>query len=413
MTLAPMNQATMVILWIALKQWKHACNDSSKIPKSRKNTDMAWILAAVYCGLLWLVFARLKLIRMTLPIAVVAGSVGPSLIITLLFCAQYFHPFSTKGVVLSNVVPIAPQLREPGRVLTVNVKGNEPIKKGDVLFRVDPIPYEIAVKSLESELAVAKQNEQFALASVDNAKAVVDRAKANLEFATHDRDRNAALVETNSVSQDDYERALTRYVEAESALTQANAASIQAVLSVESSKQRTVQVEQKLKDAAYDLEQTTVLAPGDGFVVNLQLRPGMLVGGNAGSIVSFVLNSSEDAQGVIVATFDQKHFLLIKSGQYAEVSLRDYPGEIFTGRVLNTIDMNGKGQLMASGDIPEDIGAGAPSSFAARIKLDKGDGLRLPGGSQACVAVYTDNVQVAGIPVMFIIRTYSWLNYLF
>jgi multidrug resistance efflux pump len=214
------------------------------------------------------------------------------------------------------------------------------------------------------------------------------------------------------VSRDEYERSLTRYVEADSALEQANSGLIQARLSVESSKQRTVQVEQKLKDAKYDLDQTIVTAPGDGFVVNLQLRPGMLVGGNVGSVMSFVLEESEDSRGVIVATFDQKHFLLIKNGQYAEVALRDYPGEIFTGRVINTIDMNGKGQLMASGDIPDALGTGAPSSFAVRIKLDKGDKLRLPGGSHAYAAVYTEHIQIAGIPVMFIIRAYSWLNYL-
>lgn len=373
---------------------------------------MAWIVALVYCGLLWLVFAKLKLIRMTLPIAVVAGSVGPSLILVLLFCAQYFHPFSATGLVLSEVVPIAPQLRQPGRVLSVEVKANQPIKKGDVLFRVDPMPYELTIKSLESELEVSKQNEQFAKASVDTANATIERAKATLAFATRDRDRNAALIETQSVSREEYDQSLTRFVEADSTLTQALAGLTQSNLSVESSKQRTIQMEQKVRDAKYDLEQTIVTAPGDGFVVNLQLRPGMLVGGSTGSVMSFLLDESDDSRGVIVATFDQKHFLLIKSGQYAEVALRDYPGEIFTGRVLNTIDINGKGQLMASGDIPDDLGTGVPSSFAVRIKLDKADQLKLPGGSHAYAAVYTENVQIAGIPVMFIIRAHSWLNYL-
>ena len=58
------------------------------------------------------------------------------------------------------------------------------------------------------------------------------------------------------------------------------------------------------------------------------------------------------------------------------MALRNYPGEIFTGRVLSTIDINGKGQLMASGDIPDDLGAGKPASFAVRIKLDKGENIK-------------------------------------
>jgi ABC-type cobalamin transport system permease subunit len=69
---------------------------------------MAWILAGIYCFLMWLVFARLKLVRMSLPITVVCASVGPSLIVALLVCAQYFHPLAKTAMVLDEVVPVTP-----------------------------------------------------------------------------------------------------------------------------------------------------------------------------------------------------------------------------------------------------------------------------------------------------------------
>jgi multidrug resistance efflux pump len=374
---------------------------------------MSWILAAVYCGLLWLVFAKLKLMRLSLPLAVLAASVGPALIIALLFCAQYFHPFTSDARVFQEVIPVIPQLRQAGRVTEIAIEPNVPIKQGDVLFRVDRIPYENSVSRLSAALEEARQGEQVAAASVEVAKATLTRAESNLDFATRNRDRNQSLIESNSVSKNEYEIALNRFAEADAAVNQAKASLDQARLSIELAKAKTEQVSNQLSDAQYDLEQTTVYAPGDGFVVNLQLQQGMLVGGaGSAAVMSFILDRSESTRGVVVAAFNQKNFLRIRQGQYAEVALFGYPGEIFTGRVQNTIDISGTGQLTASGQLPTDLGPQTPAKFAVRIKLDRGDDLRLPGGSQAMVAVYTDDVQIAGIPVMFLIRAQSWVRYI-
>ena len=53
-----------------------------------------------------------------------------------------------------------------------------------------------------------------------------------------------------------------------------------------------------------------------------------------------------------------------------------------------------------------------PSTFAVRIKLDDADTVRLPGGTQTLAAVDTEDVQIAGIPIMFRIRAQSWMRYL-
>lgn len=101
---------------------------------------MMWFVAGFYCFILWLVFAKLKLLRFSLPLALLAGSVGPSAIAAVLFCAQYYHPMAASVLVVEKVVPITPQMTRPGRVTKIHVQPNQSIKKGDLLFEVDPIP---------------------------------------------------------------------------------------------------------------------------------------------------------------------------------------------------------------------------------------------------------------------------------
>ncbi|MBB3207673.1 multidrug resistance efflux pump [Rhodopirellula rubra] len=374
---------------------------------------MSWILGGIYCGVIWLVFAKLKLMRLSLPMAIMLASVGPLLIIALLFCAQYFHPFTSSAIVLEEVIPITPQLSRSGRVTRVAVQPNVPIKTGDVLFQVDRVPYENALARLEASLQEARQAKEVAEASVDLAQAKLDQANSDLEFATANRDRQKELMDQKAGSEQDLDAAVNQFNVAQAARATAKSQLVQALLSVDVAVTQTKQIAAQRDDAQYDLDQTTVIAPGNGFVTNLQLRPGMLVGGGVtGSVMSFVLDSSEWSRGVVVATFDQKNYLRIQPGQYAEVALNGYPGDIFTARVLNTIDVSGAGQMATSGTLPTEVATGAASPFAVRIKLDRGDELRIPGGSRAIAAVYTEDVQIAGIPIMFLIRAKSWLRYL-
>lgn len=372
---------------------------------------MSWILGGFYCAFLWLVFAKLRLLKLSLPLALICGSVGPSLIVALLFSAQYYHPFTSNARVFKQTVPIVPQLSRPGRVTEVVVVANQAVNKGDTLFKVDPVPYQNSVTRLTTAVEEAVQNQEVAKSSVELAEASRQRAVANLDFATADRDRKEGLVASKAISTQEYELAVTRYTEANAALAQVEASLTQARLGIGLAAKKIEQAETQLADAEYDLSQTTVVAPGDGYVTNMQLTDGMLVGGMTGAVMSFVLDSNEQNQGVVIAAFNQKNYLRIKQGQYCEVALFGYPGQIFKARVLTSIDMSGAGQLQASGVLPSDLGPRAAAQFAVKIQLDD-KSVRLPGGSQAQVAVYTENLQIAGIPVMFIIRAQSWLRYL-
>ncbi|TWT74114.1 HlyD family secretion protein [Allorhodopirellula solitaria] len=374
---------------------------------------MIWILGGIYCGALWLIFAKWKLVRMSLPVAVLAASVGPTALLILLFCAQYFHPYTQMAKVFERVTPIVPQLSQPGRVTDVEVAPNIPVRKGEILFRVDTVPYQNAVERSEARLAEAIQNHKVAETAVEVARARIDRATSELEFATRERDRQKELIEQGAGSDQEYESAINRHAEAVAVAAQAATELTQSKLSVEVAETQTTQSETALADAQYDLKQTTVTAPSDGFVSNLQLREGMLVGGPASTaVMSFVADRDDFNRSVIVASFKQKNFLRIHPGQYAEVALYNYPGRIFTARVLNRIDVSGSGQMAVSGNLPENLGGTQVTTFPVRVRLDNADDIHMPGGSQANVAIYTESVQFAGIPIMFLIRAQSWLRYL-
>lgn len=375
---------------------------------------MMWILGGAYCLVLWLIFAKFRLIKLSLPIAIIAASIGPAGILALLFCAQYFHPFTTEVRAFQFTVPIAPQMKQPGRVSKIHVQANVPIKKGDLLFEVDPVPFENAVRRLTSAVVEAEQGVKVAEANIEVSATAFKRATTDLAFATGQRERSEKLAASSAISKEEMERDITRHEQARAALEQAITQQAQASLSVDAAKAKLEQVKASLADSQYDLEQSKVFAPSDGFVTNLQLQVGMLIGGpGATPIMSFVKNREDGQPRTVTALFTQKNYLLIKPGQYAEVVLDAYPGQVLTGKVIHTIDINGAGQLTATGDLPEDLGNGRPTAFAVRIQLDDSEELRLPAGIQGCAAVYTDRMQIAGIPIMFVIRAESWLKFVF
>ena len=116
---------------------------------------MEIILLGIYCFFVWLIFIKLKLLPWTTPwkvaVAITPGG-GPGGDASLLL--NIFAPTTTDVRVVKYVVPIVSQVR--GRVIEVPVQNNRPVKKGDVLFRIDPVPYESEVHSLEAQLASAE-----------------------------------------------------------------------------------------------------------------------------------------------------------------------------------------------------------------------------------------------------------------
>src|SRR5262245_59763482 len=111
---------------------------------------MEIILLGIYAFFVWLIFIKLKLLPWTTPWKVGVAIFPVVAIAALLLLLNVFAPTTSDVRVVKYVVPIVSQVR--GRVIEVHVENNRPVKKGDVLFRIDPTPYQNQVHSLEAQL---------------------------------------------------------------------------------------------------------------------------------------------------------------------------------------------------------------------------------------------------------------------
>ncbi|WP_434642027.1 HlyD family secretion protein [Klebsiella sp. I138] len=367
-----------------------------------------------YVALIWLVFAKFKLFRLSLPLTIIFASAGPLFAFYVIISMNNYHPSSVDARVFQRIVQVAPHITTPGHVDKVLAQPNTPMKKGDVLFTVDPRPYQFEVNRLEAALAAASQFVPQLNASVSEASAGVAKAQAQLSLATSKLSREQELFSKGFAAETDLDRTRRNADAAKQTVVEAKAAEQKARLASESNvggENTTVaQTREQLEQAKYNLAEATVRAPCNGYVTNLQLEPGALVSAKT-SVLPFVCDRDEHNRGMVVATFMQGPYLSIKPGAYAEVVFPMYPGQIFPGKVLMTIDFAAEGQLVTTGMFP---GVGVPNNarFAVRIKLDDSN-LRLPAGTQGSVAVYSGRVQIAGVIRMAVMRANSWMNYLF
>ena len=137
-----------------------------------------------YAALIWLVFDKLRLFKLTLPIALVLAAVGPLFALFILVSMNNFHPSSSDARVFQRIVQVTPRISTPGRVLEVTAQPNTPLKKGDILFRVDPAPFTFEVERLKALLAATQQGVPQLKASLDQATAGVELSLIHISEPT-------------------------------------------------------------------------------------------------------------------------------------------------------------------------------------------------------------------------------------
>src|SRR4029079_931309 len=140
---------------------------------------MEAILLAIYSFFVWLIFIKLKWLpwnTKTQVVVAIIPIVGMAVLILLL---NIFAPSSADVRVFKYIVPIVSQVK--GRVLEVPVvEGNVLVKKGYVLFKIDPEPYQLAVNQLEAQLAGASASQRELEESLKGARGAVDQSAARV-----------------------------------------------------------------------------------------------------------------------------------------------------------------------------------------------------------------------------------------
>ena len=372
--------------------------------------DLLLILTyTAICITIFKVF-KIPLNKWTVPTAVLGGVV---LIGTLILLMNYNHPFTQIGNQVYSTTPIVSGVR--GRVVEVSVQANKPLKQGDVLFKIDPIPYQAEVAKKQAQIKEASQSAlglesslQEALAS--KAKAVAERDKAKREF-----DRYQRGYDKGAFTEQQLDTRRQAYKAAESTVNVANAKIEQAQLALESEiggENTTVaRLIEELRQAEFNLEQTIVRAPTDGFATQLALRPGvMAVPLPLAPVMTYV--HQEDIY--YTAAFRQNSLQRLEPGYEAEFVFRALPGKVFKGEVVELLPAIGESQFQARGAL---LGTDAlRTSGRVFVKLKITDDLsqyNLPLGTAVEVAVYSDKFTHVSIMRKVLIRMKSWQNFLY
>lgn len=321
------------------------------------------------------------------------------------------------------VIEILPNVT--GEVVDVPVGQSTRVTRGDVLFKIDPVPFQAVVDQKRAALAEARQAVPQLKANLDATLAAVAEAEANRDLAKDDYNRYRIANEnavkrgsaTKPFSEADVEQRRLIYLSSEAVVARSQAVAEQARLAygseIDGINTNVARLEADLRKAQYDLEQTTVRAPDDGYVLGLTLRPGQRVGSLPfRSWMAFVPNID---RRVIVA-IPQTRLRFVKAGQPVEITFSFKPGQIFKATVEEVVSINASGQLPPSGVLPS-LNAlyGQPNEMmgvAVQIDHPDIDVASLPGGADGEAAIYTQSAQFTHLVRRIMIRMDAWLNYL-
>jgi hypothetical protein len=167
----------------------------------------------------------------------------------------------------------------------------------------------------------------------------------------------------------------------------------------------------QLDKARWDLDQTVVRAPTDGYVPQQLLRPGMMaVSLPFKPLMMFVVGE----RPTLVASYPQKVISDIKEGMEGEAVFKMYPGRSFKVKVRRVLTALREGELDAGGQILAATPEHAPGHVPVVFDYDEDVAdLKLPIGAQASIAIYTDRVHALSILRKIILRIKSWENFVF
>ena len=328
-----------------------------------------------------------------------------------------FTPYTSQARVETFLTQVAPEVA--GDVLEVGVADNGRVRKGQLLFRIDPEPYALAVRAAEANLSVAMQGADVSVADIAAARAQIIKQRAALSATRQlggivgDLVGKRALAETQGI------RARADMAKSAADLTRAQADLRKAEASLGAPGLRNPKVRQALAaldQARLDLRNTEVRAPTDGTVTNLRLAAGQYVAPGQ-PLLSFL----ERGPRWISADMRENQLGNVKPGQDVTVALDIKPGKLFKGRVhsigwgVSQGDEAPTGQLSS---MPQDQGwLRDPQRFPVRIMVlpDEAKEAGIDdgrSGAQANVIIFTDDGSILNPIGRLWIKTVALLSYL-
>ncbi|MBB1200497.1 HlyD family secretion protein [Enterobacteriaceae bacterium 89] len=368
---------------------------------------------AALCVIIFKVF-KIPLNKWTVPTAVLGGIIFITLIILGM---NYNFPFSEDGKQAFRTVPIVSQVR--GRVIDVPVKANMPLNKGDVLFRIDPTPFQAKVDKLRAEIKQASQNALSLDSSLNQATADLNKAIADRDQAKREYSRYAAGHAQGAFSDQMVDTRLQTYKAAEATVAAAQAQvehaknSVNSVINGENTQVASLMAQ--LRRAEFKLENTVVRAPSAGYVSMVGLREGTMSTALGLAPVMTFVPDDEQSKNTYVAAFRQNATLRLKPGYKAELLFPSIPGTVFSGEVEQVLPAIGESQFQGQGKLLTTADVANQGRVLVMVKATdpRLADYKLPQGAQVEIAVYSDHLKEISIIRKILIRMSSWENYVY
>ncbi|WP_411704157.1 HlyD family secretion protein [Edaphovirga cremea] len=375
---------------------------------------MDLLIILTYVAFAWAIFKIFKIPvnKWTVPTAALGGVF---LISGLILLMNYNHPYTFQAQKAVVSIPITPQVT--GVVTEVTDKSNVLIKKGEVLFKIDATRYEARVNRLQADLVTAIHNTYV-------LKGQLDEAIANTSHVTAERDRlykdyqryvRGSQAKVNPFSESDIDNARQNFM-AQDALVKSSIAEQSQIKSqidsvVNGEQSQVVSLRAQLAEAKYDLEQTVIRAPSNGYVTQVLIRPGTYA---AALPLRPVMVFIPEQKRLIIAQFRQNSLLRLLPGDDAEVVFNALPGQVFPGKLLTIVPVVSGGTYQAQGTLQSLNIVPGTDGVLAIIELQENAEIEvLPDGIFAQVAVYSDHFTHVSVMRKVLLRMTSWMHYLY
>src|SRR6059036_2759574 len=355
---------------------------------------MELVLLIIYSVIVWLIFFKFKLLPWNITSQVIVVTIPVIALTILILFMNIVAPSSSDVLAQNYVIPVVP--RVTGQVTEVPIEPNRPIKKGDVLFKIDPVPFDAAAKAAEATLRGAKDQLNNAANKKASLTPRIDLAKKRVEQFT-------ALAATGAGKRADLEQAQSDLGNLESEFLAADATESQARAQIAKS-------EADVINAKFDLDGTTYLAPANGRVANLALRPGVRA---AQLPLAPVMSFIEEDDPWVIAFYHQNELRYVEPGNEAEIYMGTYPGRIIKCKVDSILWATAQGQMPISGNLPNTQPMVAPEQrIAVRLLADgKDKDVFLATGARGQGAIYTEEHQMIQLVRRVIVRIQAKLDW--
>ncbi|MBN8459043.1 MAG: HlyD family secretion protein [Verrucomicrobia bacterium] len=375
---------------------------------------MDFLLILTYTGICIAIFKIFK-IRVTGISLLTAVLGGVGIIGFLLLAMNYNHPFSKDARFYFNTTPIVPAVS--GLVIEAPVQEASKVKKGDVLFKIDPTRFQAVVDQKKAALAEAEQGAKQLVASRMTAESRLAAAQADEQRAKEAFERVDGLNRPGGavVSQQEIDTKrglyLTAKASSEAARSEVERARLAETSQIDGVNTSVARLQAELAAAEFDLEQTVVRAPSDGTVEQTFLRKGTMA---AALPLRPVMVFRPEEPAIFASGFLQNCAQRLTPGDEAEVSFPAVPGRVFKAKVIRIQGAIAQGQVQPTGALidPEQIKGHGRVLVAFEFEDDLSK-FQLVPGTTGVVAVYTKHFHHIALIRKVLLRMGAWKNYLF